>query len=288
MDKLAIVFTMAGVLLLLGATSANAADAPLRMLFFSKSAAFEHSVVGERDGKPSWAGNVLSKLAEEMGATLTCTKDGGLINADNLKNYDIVIFYTQGDLMTEGGRDGTPAMSAQGLEDLLAWVRNGGRYFGFHCASDTFHTPEGGPVTPYLQMVGGEFCGHGAQFKGTLKIVDADHPTMAHIPQDWTINEEWYCFNNLNTDKIHVLALLDAGEERAKQKMYDTPNYPMIWCSQYGQGRVYFNGMGHREDVWINKTFKQSIVDAIEWLMAKGPAQAEPNFDQVVPKEIGE
>ncbi|HOZ48419.1 MAG TPA: ThuA domain-containing protein [Candidatus Hydrogenedentes bacterium] len=270
-------------LALAAAVSAYAADAPLRILYLTKSQGFEHSVVAEKDGKPSWSGVALTKLAEEMGAELTCTKDASVVNAENLKKYDLVVFYTQGDL-TQSSKDGGAPMGPSGEADLLAWIRAGGRYLGFHSASDTFHGPEGGPVTPYLDMVGGEFNGHGAQFVGAVKVVDPTHPAMAHIPQDWAVKEEWYTFKSFNTKTMHVLALMDAGDERAKQEMYNTPSYPIIWCSEYGAGRVLLNGMGHREDLWLNAAFKQSIVDAIHWLMADGPAQAEPNFDQVVPE----
>lgn len=281
---LAVIMVVA--LLVLAAVPARAADAPLRLLFFTKSQGFEHSVIAEKDGKPSWAGTVLGKLADEHGYKLTCTKDAALVNAEYLKNFDIVISYTQGDLFQAGGTDGASAMAATGLDDLLAWIKDGGRFMGFHSASDTFHTPEGAPVTPYLQTVGGEFIGHGAQFEGTIVVVDPKHPTMAHIPEKWNVRDEWYCFKNINTASVHVLALLDPGQERGKQEMYNIPSYPMIWCSEYGKGRVYFNGMGHREDLWLNKIFKESIIDAFNWLMSDAPAQAEPNCEQVIPKEI--
>jgi len=279
MNKFPCHIVILGVIAALAMTWTYAQEPSARLLFLSKSVGFEHSVIAQKDGKPSWADNILTKLAEEHDATITCTKDASLINAENLKNYDIVVFYTQGDLTQVGDKDGAPPMSENGLEELLTWIKNGGRFMGFHCASDTFHTPSGAPVTAYIKMLGGEFAGHGAQFRGTVKVVDSGHPTMTSIPQNWTIREEWYTFKNLNTDSIHVLALLDPGEERAKQKMYDVPPYPIIWCREYGAGLVYFNGMGHREDVWTNPTFQQSIVDAATWLMA------EPNYDKVVPKE---
>ncbi|HEO69873.1 MAG TPA: ThuA domain-containing protein [Candidatus Hydrogenedentes bacterium] len=282
MKKFVLFVALAAIVL---TTAADAAEGDvLRLLFLTKSQGFEHSVIAEKDAKPSWAARVLKRLADDMGAELTCTKDAGMINAEGLADYDIVLFYTQGDLTQAGGRDGAPAMDEHGVSDLLAWIEAGGRFMGFHSASDTFHSPKGGPVTPYLEMVGGEFCGHGQQFEGVLRVVDPDHPTMAHIPETWRVREEWYCFDNINREKIHVLALLDPAEERTKQEMYNIPAYPMIWCREYGKGRVYFNGMGHREDVWMNDVFKQSIVDAIDWLMNDGPALAEPNCDKVFPQ----
>jgi len=51
-------------------------------------------------------------------------------------------------------------------------------------------------------------------------------------------------------------------------------------------GKVYFNGIGHREELWeSDPTFRASLVDAADWIMQDGQAGTEPNFDKVVPKE---
>lgn len=272
------------VLAAVAAPMAMAQDSPPRILFLSKSEAFEHGPVAQKGGKPSVADIALGELAKENESPFTTTKDASAINAANLKNFDLVIFYTQGDL-TKPSKDGGAAMSEKGVAELLEWIKAGGAFMGFHSASDTFHTPKGGEVTPYLKMVGGEFTGHGAQFEGTVKVVDPTHPAVAAIPKDWKIKEEWYAFNNFNKDSIRVLALLDPGAERAKQKMYDVPDYPVIWVSAYGKGKVYFNAIGHREELWQDPVFRKSIVDAGKWLAAPGAEGTEPNFDKVVPKD---
>jgi len=258
-----------------------------RILFLTKSQGFEHSSIAQKDGKPSVADITLAKIAKEIGATLVSTKNADQINAANLKNYDLVIFYTQGDLALDS-KDGGSNIGATGEADLVEWVKKGGRFMGFHSASDTFHTPAGGEVTPYLKMVGGEFTSHGGQFEGAVKVVDPSHPAVAAIPAGYKPMEEWYLFHNFNTGSIHVLAILDPGEARVKQAdKYNIPNYPIIWVNAVGDGKVYFNAIGHREDFWEkDPVFHKSVVDAIAWLMAKGKEGTEPNFDQVVPKEI--
>ncbi len=260
---------------------------PPRILFYSRSQGFEHGPVAVKDGVPSVAEKALSELAAENEAPFTSTKDGTKITAENLKNFDLVIFYTQGDITAADSKDKAPPVSEKGIADLLEWVKNGGRFMGFHSASDTMHTPKGGEVTPYLKMVGAEFIGHGPQFQGTVKVVDPTHPAMENIPQDWKFLEEWYTFNNYNKDTMHVLALLHPGDKiAAKEKCYDVPDYPMIWVSAFGKGKVYFNGIGHREELWQeDQTFRASIVDAAKWLMSEGQEGMEPNFDKVVPKE---
>lgn len=264
--------------------AASAANAQ-SILFLNKSAGFEHSPVKLKDGK-TYAGKVIQQLCDNYGVSYTETKNGSDINAENLKNYDLVMMYTSGDL-TEKSKDGGDAMGPNGQAELVEWVKNGGALMAFHSTTDTFHTPPGGEVTPFLKMLGAEFVHHGKQFVGTVKLVDAAHPAVASIPDGWKTNEEWYLFKNFNKDKIRVLALLDPGEERAKQDIYNIPSYPVIWVSQCGEGKVYFTALGHGEEMWDKDVFQQSIVDAATWLLddASSPMDVEPNYDKAVHKE---
>jgi type 1 glutamine amidotransferase len=173
-------------------------------------------------------------------------------------------------------------MGLNGQAELIEWVRNGGHFLGFHSATDTFDVP-GEEVTPYIEMLGAEFISHGRQFTGTVKVVDPDHPTMTHVPDGWELLEEWYVFRKFNADAIRVLAMVDPGPERDKQDLYNIPAYPVIWVRTFGEGRVYYTALGHREDVWRSDRFQQSFVDAVHWLMDTGDPQAEPNYEQVVP-----
>ncbi len=268
-----------------GAATASVAADGGAVLLLSKSAGFEHSVIKFDDQKHCHVATVLEPLLKGLGMTLDSTKDGSTINADNLKKYKIVIFYTTG-MLTDTTGDGSPAMGPNGVSDLLKWIDNGGGFIGFHCATDSFHTTPGQPVTPYLTMLGGEFVVHGKQFVGTLKVVDQKHPTMASFPNPWKIMDEWYVLKNFNTKTMHVLALLDPGEQRVEQpEKYNIPAYPAVWCSEQGKGRVYYNAMGHREDVWTDPTFQKVLVDSIKWVRGEGPADATPNFDKVISKE---
>lgn len=256
-----------------------------RVLFLSKSAGFQHSTITRKGDEPSHTEKVLASMLDGKASELTLTKDAGLINAENLKNYDVVIFYTTGDLDTPGAIKHEPPMKPEGQQELIDWIKAGGGFMGFHCASDTFHEKDG-KVTPYISMIGGEFRSHGRQFDATVRVVDTDHPTMAAIPGEWAIGDEWYLFKNLDVaGRMHVLALLEPGAEREKQEMYNIPAYPIIWCSTLGDGRVYYNAMGHRERVWSDDTFQASVWDAIRWSAGEGPADAEPNVADVVPSE---
>lgn len=273
----------------------------IRVLLLTRSAAFEHLSIREVDGAPGHVQSVLQRLADQHGVELTSTKDAGMINAKTLKAYDLVIFYTSGDLTQEGkgksakgGGDGGSAMPASGISDLTEWIKGGGGFMGFHSATDTFGKHKPDPEFPYIKVIGAEFKNHGPQFKGTVKVVDQEHPTMANFPNEFSVLDEWYVFMNLQKETLHVLALLDPGEQRNAPSrgpkdgppgLYNIPNYPIVWCHQLGEGRVYYNAMGHREDVWDNETFQLILVDAAAWTLGKGESGAEPNFRDVVPAE---
>ncbi|MGI6417442.1 MAG: ThuA domain-containing protein [Thermoguttaceae bacterium] len=46
------------------------------------------------------------------------------------------------------------------------------------------------------------------------------------------------------------------------RRAYQRPAYPATWAKMDGRGRVFYTSMGHREDVWTNKTFQQIVLGA--------------------------
>jgi len=258
-------------------------DAGMNILLLTKSSGFEHSVIKQDASGTSHVERILTPIAKEMGANLECTKDASKINADSLKKYDVVIFYTSGEL-TDVGEDGHPAMPSGGMDDLLAWIQDGGGFLGFHAATDSCRT--GDSPTPYIKMIGGEFVTHGAQFEGVIKRVDGEHPAIISLPERWSLQDEWYLFRNLDKENMHVLALLEIGNERSKQEKYNIPDYPMLWCKGCGKGRILYNGMGHREDVWEHASFKALIKEHLLWVSGEGPLNAAPNYTETVPETV--
>jgi len=269
---------------LLAGTWAAHGEEPLRVLFLSKSSGFEHSAIKHADGEPSHVDLALQELVGDLGGELLYTKDASLINADNLKNFDVVVFFTTGDLTTPGN-DGEPPMGPDGVSELLAWIEGGGGFLGFHSATDTFHPdPQCSSPTPFIEMIGGEFQSHGPQFEGTIRVTDPEHPVMAAVEDGWVINDEWYIFCNLDEENMRVLALLDTSEPPARRiRMYRRPSYPIIWAKGLGEGRIFYNAMGHREDVWDHEHFRQHVKDALVWAGGEGEARVEPNYKDVVP-----
>ena len=98
------------------AASLGATPAPRRrLLCFTKSSGFEHSVIKRgADGTPSLVERVLTDMGARHGFDVTCTKDGTVFDTSAVRDHDAFFFFTTGDL-TEAGTDGQPPMSAAGI-----------------------------------------------------------------------------------------------------------------------------------------------------------------------------
>ena len=247
-----------------------------KVLYFTRSAGFEHSVVRRPEGQLSHSERIMVEMGEEHGVEVVCSKDGTLFDGD-LDQYATIAFYTSGNLLG-ASQDGGEPMTARGKQRLLDWVAAGGGFVGIHAAADTFRS---GGVDPYIEMLGGEFSGHGPQQVARNTNVSPDFPGMEDVGESFELMEEWYAFRKFNTD-MHVILVLETEGMRGND--YDRPPFPSVWARRHGEGRVYYNSLGHREDVWTNPLFQNMLVGGFSWTMREVDFDPEPNFDEVTPE----
>ncbi|MGO8930736.1 MAG: ThuA domain-containing protein [Limisphaerales bacterium] len=268
--------------------AAPAQAAPKKVLVVTVTLGFRHSSIPTAE-------KVLAKLAEESGAfTVDYARvepndpqfkgddgktDPAKVNAaikavlaekmsaEALNNYDAVIFAnTTGDL---------PLPDNQAFLD---WIKSGKGFVGMHAAADTFHGFAG-----YLDMIGAEFKTHEAQVKVDAINQDQECPICKHLPAHWEVFDEIYQFKNFDRSKVHGLLTLD------KHPNNKTPgDYPISWCKEYGQGRVFYTSLGHREDMWdptwpdrrnskeVAEAYQQHILGGIKWALGLENMNAKP------------
>jgi type 1 glutamine amidotransferase len=255
-----------------------------RILFFSKSSGSEHDVVRRTAKGPSLSEATLTEIGRDHGFDVIATKDGDVFDSD-LAQYDAFFFFTTGNL-TEAGNDKAMPMSAQGKEALLAAIRDGKGFLGVHSASDTFHSKGRRFETqqqpdPYIAVLGGEFLGHGSQQEARVRVVDATFPGLQGLSEDFTLKEEWYSLKNFRQDNHVLLILQTAGMQDPD---YKRPPFPIAWARKEGKGRVYYNAMGHREDIWTSERFHQILAGAVGWATGRADAQLDENMSATTPQ----
>jgi type 1 glutamine amidotransferase len=64
---------------------------------------------------------------------------------------------------------------------------------------------------------------------------------------------------------------------------YARPNYPVAWVRAQGNGRVGYNAMGHREDVWDSEYYQSMLLGQLRWVAKKAEADITPNLTQAAP-----
>ena len=102
-----------------------------KILYFTKSAGFVHSVVDRKDKPLAFSEKILTELGEKNGFEVECSQDAAVFDGD-LDKYDLLAFYTTGE----------PLNAAQ-KKKLLDAVAAGKPFVGIHAATDTFRGKEG-------------------------------------------------------------------------------------------------------------------------------------------------
>lgn len=246
----------------------QAADAPAKgakILMLSQSAGFRHGSVTRKDGQLSPAERAMTELGISSNLfRVDATQDASTITKEQLDNYDIVMFYTTGNLpFTDEVRDYL----------FNEWVKKKGHGFiGTHSAADTYHDYQ-----PYWEMLGGTFNGHpwNAGEHVTVSVHDPKHPVSKPWGEEFEIQDEIYQFKHWQPEKVHVLMSLNM----AKTKLKKPYQVPIAWVKTYGDGKVLHMSLGHREDVWTNQKYLQSLLGGVKWMLGLEPGEATPNPD---------
>jgi type 1 glutamine amidotransferase len=169
------------------------------------------------------------------------------------------------------------------LEGFADWVRSGGGFVSIHAGSDTLKG-----AIPYTEMLCGIFNGHGAQVPATLHAGDKDHPANGKIGDIWTLpQEEMYLIKNQDRNLVRSIWFMRHHPNKPEEKGF----FPVAWVRAFGQGRVFYTSLGHREDIWstdpnlpkrinpveIAQQFRTHLLGGIRWATGLEKGSAEPN-----------
>ena len=265
-------------------SSAVAAD-KVKVLMLTQSAGFKHDAVNrEPKDEPktdlSPAEISMTQLGQRTGLfDVHCTQDAAAdFTKANLQKYDIVMFYTTGDL---------PIAESDLDYFLNEWLKTKGHGFvGVHSATDTYRDHE-----PYWDMIGGTFVGHpwNASELVTITVHDTKHPSMKPFGQEFQIKDEIYWYKNWQPKKVHVLMslnlekcptkgektkVLEGGQE---VEILTARHVPVSWVKNYGEGRVFVTNLGHNESTWTDSRFLDHIKGGIQWILGQELGDATPN-----------
>jgi type 1 glutamine amidotransferase len=213
--------------------AAQAAEGKIRVLYIGH-------------GGHDWKGfeTVLGEVLKRAGDfELTEAADLNALDADNLKKYDVVLFYGSGRNFTDPAQE----------KALDQFVRGGGGMAGVH-ATDAFKKSD-----VYWFLMGGRFTRHGGG-KFPVLIVDKQHPITQGM-EDFEISDETYQNAMHEKAKVYSLVRMDRGKEQQS----------MGWVQEVDQGRVFSTTLGHGKAAWDNPALQRLVVRGLYWAAGREP-----------------
>ena len=228
------------------------------VLYFSCTKGFRHSTC-------AYAKPIITRMGEESGRfRVICSEDPRVINETFLRDISCVIFgNTTGSFLNDDEKAA-----------LLGYVRGGGGFVGIHAATDCeYDWPD------YNKLMGGWFDGHPWNERVTIKVEVPEHPACQPVDKPWVIADEIYQMRDWSREDVCVLMSLDPnGTDFTKQGMKRKDlDFGIAWCRQYGEGRMFYTALGHREEVFDDPMYQAHLLNGILWAMGELAGTCEPH-----------
>lgn len=270
-----------GTLLLLstaaacGVSAQNAGDAdqPIRVLVVTETHGFRHS-----EGIDASKAFLASANGDEF--QFDVTENAADITAANLANYD-VLFLNNATLRSAPADPSNPesvratragprpiptAITAEQQQAISDFIRSGNGFVAAHSGVDALYGWD-----EYREIVGGGlFREHPWTQEVQINVEDPSNPTVAHLGQNFRINDEIYVLDVNPRENAHVLLSLDMPSTGAEDTSAD---HPISWIRRHGEGRVFVTVLGHFGHVWQMPEYQEHLLQGIR--LAAGRLEAD-------------
>lgn len=248
---------------------------PRRVLVFYRCEGFIHTSIPH--------GNLATQqMGRQTGAFQTELADSyDVFTPENLARYDAIVLNNTTHLKFP-----EPAQE----QALLRFVSSGKGLVGYHAASDNFYAhPEA------AAMIGGQFNGHpwGAGGTWAFKLDDPDHVlNQAFGGQGFWHQDEIYQYRPetfQGPEVLRLLVSLDMGKPAVAAPIQADPSkggyapgpreVPVSWVRRYGEGRVFFTNLGHREETFASPQVLRHLLDGIQFALGDLDVDTTPTAE---------
>ncbi|MHC5057290.1 MAG: family 16 glycoside hydrolase [Planctomycetota bacterium] len=233
---------------------------PWKVLVFNLCRGFKH-------GSIPLCSKTMEILGTRTGAFQAVpSTDTNMFLPEDLRQFDAVLMNnTTGTLFTD----------ERMKQGLLDFVKGGKGLVGIHAATDCFYNWK-----EYGEMMGGYFNAHPWSEKVGVKLDDPTHPLVAAWGgRGFEVADEIYQFRDpYSREVLRVLLSLDVektnmnkGNIKRKDK-----DFAVSWVRSYGQGRVFYCSLGHRNEIFWNPRILQHYLDGIQFALGDLEADTSP------------
>lgn len=257
-------------------------DDPPRVLVWGGTYGFRHPSVTTGE-------TTMLRLAQSSGVfEATVTENPADLSMATLREFDVLMWVST---------TGKAPLTEQQREEVAQWSACGGGNLGIHAVADSEYG-----WAEHTRIFGAQFDSHphGAQAPAARVVVESPaDPTVAGwaSSRSFQLADEYYRWRGargvagISLPRDHagteVLLSLDEttvaeGIQQGAQPYED--NQPIAWKRTYGQGRVFYNNMGHNESTWSQPAYEQSLLSAVSWVSGVRPDPACLDAEPALPR----
>ena len=237
----------------------SCAKAPKSILIFSKTDGYRHNSIEE-------GSMALQKLLNDQGLQVETSEDAKIFTEEKMKNFAAIVFLnTTGDILND----------KQQIE-FERYIQAGGGFVGIHSATDTEYDWQW-----YTELVGAQFKDHPAIQLADVQAIKKDDSCCRHLPEKWSIKEEWYNFKSISSS-IETLLTVD---ESSYQGGTNGDKHPVSWRHNYDGGRAFYTALGHLEETFKDSLFLIHINEGIKFAMGSQKLDYSKSISQKMPEE---
>ena len=244
------------LLLFYSFTLISVAQGNIKILVFSKTSVYRHASIEKGI-------EAIDNFKDQYNFEPSFTEDANAFTPENLESFAVVVFLnTTGDVLNNSQQ-----------EAFEEFIRAGKGFVGIHSATDTEYD---WPF--YGEMIGRYFKNH-PHIQSASVLIEKDHASTSHLPEEWTRTDEWYNFKPSLSPDLEVLLSVDESTYSGGE-MGD--KHPVSWINEYEGGRIFYTAMGHTEESYTEENFLKHIAEGILWASGKevtsieDPVFAEP------------
>lgn len=264
-------------------TAAAKPEEPRKLLVFSLvPAGYVHSAIPY--GKAA-----LQALGEESGAfEAVLTDDIGVFEPDRLAAFDAVFFNNANnelflppdfDELSAEDQKAAKERDAALKESLVEFIKSGKGVVVLHAGLAIFRKWD-----EWGGIIGGRFDNHPWNKEVVLRVEEPDHPLLRAFDADeFVVKDEIYQVKGpYSRDTHRVLLSLDlekSGKPNVADLHRDDEDFALAWAKSYGEGRVFYCGLGHYHELFWDPTVLTFLLDGTQFALGDLQADITPSAD---------
>lgn len=206
----------------------------------------------------------IRKLGAENGFAVEHSDDPAIFTRERLAKYKAIIF---------SNSNNEAFATDEQRAAFQAYLRGGRGFVGIHSATGSERK-----WPWYWAMLGGSFDYHPPLQSYTLRVTGPRHPATTALPRQFVMEDECYFHKEMNPAIIPLL-VVDQTQLRDEKRAERRPNsfgtsLPVAWYHHFEGARVFYSGLGHKKEHYLDSRVLQVMLGGIQWAMGNATEEA--------------